>query len=186
MGCMPGIRVWIFWSLASWRFCAWGWTFWSLASWRFCAWWFFKPNWGVWNMTGVFETCVVGETIEWHWWNYTSCLWSDSSRQWQCLHRTSHHKKISWRDHNGFFACSTVKRLWNDFRGSSEHISQIDTWKTWFGQLWAWDNKLHGFSASWDFCQTSESFSLLNYDAWQDIWNYICMFTGGYLQHHLM
>ena len=45
--------------------------------------------------------------------------------------------------------------------------------------VWAWYDKLHGFSTSWDFLQTSGSFSLPNYDALQGICNYICMFRGG-------
>ena len=51
----------------------------------------------------------------------------------QCLHRTFHHKKISGRDHTGYFTCSKVKRLLNYFRCSHAHIFQIRALKTWLG-----------------------------------------------------
>ena len=44
--------------------------------------------------------------------------------------------------------------------------------------VWACDDKLHGFCASWDFLQISGRISLPNYHAWQGICNYICMFRG--------
>ena len=88
LGCMPGIRVW---------------TIGSSKNWRFCAQWFFEPN-----STGMFETYVAWETLEWHWRNYTTCLLGDSSLQRQCLH-------ITWIEHAGYSClhCSqkTAKQL---------------------------------------------------------------------------
>ena len=79
MGFMPGLR---FWKLG----CS---TIWS-----FCACWFLKSN-----LNGIVKMRVARESSEWHNWNHTSYLWRDSSRSWQWLYLTSHHKKVTWRDH---------------------------------------------------------------------------------------
>ena len=118
MGCMPWLRFW---------------KFGRSTIWRLCAWWFLKSN-----LNGIIKTHVARQSCEWLNWNHTSDLW-DSSRSWQWLYQTSHHKKVSLRDHSGFnrlqYKEKTAKRLLLFQRDnfSNQHIQDM---------VWAWDIKL--------------------------------------------
>ena len=86
-----------------------------------------------------------------------------------------HHKNIFWRDHSGStrlqFKKKTVKRrsLLQRANFSNQHVQDI---------VWAWDNKLLWYSASWDcwgYPQIWGDYSPPNYDARQGICDCICI-----------
>ena len=109
----------------------------GLCAWRLCALWFFEPC----SNGNVLPEKVVSDTVK--------IIQATFEEIHPCCGNQPIIRKCLEETTLDPLACSIKKRLWNDFRGSSVIIFQINASKTWYG---------HGTINCFDAAQVEEFF----------------------------